>query len=342
MGKDRIDLDTAYQWLNRFSRSQLRDESSELVDLMFRAIAAGKYSHARQIMSRLQNLCPQIDQEVEDCEILIHCGRAEFLMGDILQAEDLLRSAAARLYTRPHNRAVALWMLGCVQCGAGDCYGDAMAAWQKSVAIFQNLAQNPCSGSEQKSWYQSRLPQLERTLHNSVITERTPDPPVENIGAAMLSIRAFPVSGSIPAGGFGPTGFDPNPSTWVNIELERIVIDGAEFRVVNLRSGKIVRLTEISEYFIMRVQGDSMNNTQIEDGDYVLLRPQPAAIHGDIVAAEIVGIDDLATLKKYIIRREKIFLQPCSTNPRHKEREVKSLGEDFYVRGVAIAALKPA
>lgn len=54
------------------------------------------------------------------------------------------------------------------------------------------------------------------------------------------------------------------------------------------------RLTGSGELFVLQVQGDSMTDAAICDGDYVVVRAQPTADEGAIVAALI---DDEATVK---------------------------------------------
>ena len=59
--------------------------------------------------------------------------------------------------------------------------------------------------------------------------------------------------------------------------------------------------------FALKVRGDSMINAGILDGDYVLVRQQPTADRGEIVA---VIIDDEATVKRYYPEDDYIRLQP--------------------------------
>ena len=62
------------------------------------------------------------------------------------------------------------------------------------------------------------------------------------------------------------------------------------------------------EVFMLRVQGDSMINVGIFDGDYVLVRQQPTADNGDIVVALIDG--ETATVKRFFREKDCIRLQP--------------------------------
>ena len=66
------------------------------------------------------------------------------------------------------------------------------------------------------------------------------------------------------------------------------------------------------EEFLLRVKGDSMINAGILDGDFVVVRRQPEAQNGEIVAA-LVGEDeaaDEATVKRFFREEGRIRLQP--------------------------------
>jgi repressor LexA len=68
--------------------------------------------------------------------------------------------------------------------------------------------------------------------------------------------------------------------------------------------------------FILRVRGDSMIDAQIAEDDYVVVREQPDAQNGDIVAALVPGIEDGATVKHFSRNGEEISLLPA--NKRYK------------------------
>ena len=59
--------------------------------------------------------------------------------------------------------------------------------------------------------------------------------------------------------------------------------------------------------FLLRVQGDSMIDAAIADGDWVVVRQQPNADNGDIVAAMIDGEATVKTFKK---RGQQVWLMP--------------------------------
>ena len=85
-----------------------------------------------------------------------------------------------------------------------------------------------------------------------------------------------------------------------------------------------------SQYFFLRIQGDSMNEAGINDGDMVLIRQQNTAKPGDLVLALI---DDEATIKKFIPEDGLVILKPCSTNPVHKPI---ILTHDFQIQGIVV------
>jgi repressor LexA len=61
--------------------------------------------------------------------------------------------------------------------------------------------------------------------------------------------------------------------------------------------------------FFLKVEGESMNQAGILDGDYVLVRPQPTAEKGEIVAA-LIG--DEATVKYFFPEKNRVVLRPAS------------------------------
>lgn len=70
-----------------------------------------------------------------------------------------------------------------------------------------------------------------------------------------------------------------------------------------------------SEYFALKVTGDSMNNRKIDDGDTVIIRRQEQVENGEI-AVVMVGEDD-ATIKQFYQNENMITLVPHSSNPAH-------------------------
>lgn len=88
-------------------------------------------------------------------------------------------------------------------------------------------------------------------------------------------------------------------------------------------------------YFLLRVQGDSMDRADLYDGDLVLVRQQPTAVAGERVVALI---DDSATVKVFRPGAGAALLEPRSSNPAHKPIVVD---HDFRILGVVVAAVRP-
>lgn len=92
-------------------------------------------------------------------------------------------------------------------------------------------------------------------------------------------------------------------------------------------------------YFFLRAVGDSMNKASvnernIENGDYVLVRKQNTANYGEIVVA-LFGEE--ATIKKLEKGRGHIILQPISSNLDNKPIYVF---DDFIIQGVVVDVVK--
>jgi repressor LexA len=83
--------------------------------------------------------------------------------------------------------------------------------------------------------------------------------------------------------------------------------------------------------FLLRVVGDSMVEAAITDGDWVVVRQQPTAENGDIVAAMI---DGEATVKTFKRRKGHVWLLPH--NPAYEPIP----GDEATVLGRVVAVLR--
>jgi repressor LexA len=84
-------------------------------------------------------------------------------------------------------------------------------------------------------------------------------------------------------------------------------------------------------HFLLNVSGDSMIEAAIADGDWVVVRQQPVAENGDIVAAMI---DGEATVKTFKRRDDKVWLMPH--NPAYDPIP----GDDATILGRVVAVLR--
>jgi repressor LexA len=115
---------------------------------------------------------------------------------------------------------------------------------------------------------------------------------------------------------------------WRSIELESAPSDGTEVlelpllgtvaagvpieaipeqETVSVPSDMIRR----GSNYVLRVQGDSMVDEHIQDGDYIIVNSRQTANNGEMVVALVEG--DSATVKKFYQEREgRIRLQPAN------------------------------
>ena len=71
-----------------------------------------------------------------------------------------------------------------------------------------------------------------------------------------------------------------------------------------------------AEYFALRVKGDSMNASRINDGDILIVRRQPIVENGEIAVVRVN--EDNATVKRFKRDGNIVQLIPQSYNPEHQ------------------------
>ncbi|WP_304188435.1 transcriptional repressor LexA [Phenylobacterium aquaticum] len=112
-------------------------------------------------------------------------------------------------------------------------------------------------------------------------------------GVAANDVRDLPVLGKIAAG---------TPIEAIQQERDRLPVPES--------------MLGAGEHFVLEVQGDSMLNAGILDGDYVVIRRTDAATSGDIVVALVMGEE--ATLKRLRKKGASIALE--AANPAYETR----------------------
>lgn len=86
------------------------------------------------------------------------------------------------------------------------------------------------------------------------------------------------------------------------------------------------------EYFALRVQGDSMVNAGIFEGDLVLVQSTNSANNGDIVVA-LIGNE--TTVKRFVVNGQERYLRP--ENPNYSDIRPT---EEWSVQGRVIALIR--
>lgn len=131
------------------------------------------------------------------------------------------------------------------------------------------------------------------STHASVATE-----------PSAVSLRLLPVLGTVPAG---------KP-----LFAEENVIG---YELANADE------TKNGDYFYLRVTGDSMDGSRIQEGDLVLVKKQSYIENGQI-AVVLINSDE-ATLKRVYVQGEQCILQ--ADNPRYPPIAVR--GEEIIIIG---------
>ncbi len=89
-----------------------------------------------------------------------------------------------------------------------------------------------------------------------------------------------------------------------------------------------------SEYFVLRVKGDSMIEEHIQDGDYVVVESRETAATGDTVVALIDA--ENVTLKKFFPEGSQVRLQPANESLAPIVLE----GSRVKIQGIVVSVMR--
>lgn len=95
-------------------------------------------------------------------------------------------------------------------------------------------------------------------------------------------------------------------------------------------------LVPSGECFYLRVKGDSMNLSNIIDGQLIIIRRQEEAENGEIALVLVNGED--AAVKKFYKTDNLVTLMPHSSNPEHQPRIINLKNETVTVIGKVVGA----
>lgn len=96
------------------------------------------------------------------------------------------------------------------------------------------------------------------------------------------------------------------------------------------------RIPKSGKIYALRVQGESMVEENIDEGDIVLIRQQPVAENGQKIVALIDNSE--ATIKKFYDEGERIRLQPA--NKTMKPIIIKKDEQELSIQGIFIDVIK--
>jgi hypothetical protein len=373
-----IPFEQVYSWLNKFGSTHLRPSSNTLISSMKNALEAGHRTDAAGLLQQLEDYACKLRDDAEGVEVLLECADTAEGLGNLDEAGTILVETVSRAWSDLHRRAVIQWLLGAVQWRSMPSRQHAVVSWRNSISDFERLAKKPSISHQQRIWYEDTCRLLEENLvealeesgrdmdliqpvgtteddldahSGEVFTSFLPSASMETrtfdtqmpaestLTRTSDILQIFTISEEIPAGDFGPSGYDPFPIGVV--ELDQLSINGHPYSIHSTRGKKVINLSLDQQTTVVKVKGDSMNLENITQQDFVILRRVDLPSNGDIVMAEIIGVDSRATLKQYFKDEDTITLQPHSSNPDHKPFIFKKDKEGFYIRGVVIAVLKP-
>lgn len=141
-----------------------------------------------------------------------------------------------------------------------------------------------------------------------------------NISADTLRI---PILGPIAA---GPFLLVPEPG--VNYMNEK------EFEAVDIARSLLPAKEKGNDLYALEVQGDSMIDAMINDGDIVVMKPAKEARNGEMVA---IRVRDEYTLKYFYKEKDRFRLQPA--NPTMKPLIVKK-SEPVEIGGKVVMVIR--
>jgi len=103
---------------------------------------------------------------------------------------------------------------------------------------------------------------------------------------------------------------------------------------LSVAQSMIPRMALKNKCFALKVQGDSMIDQGIFDGDHVIIKSQISAKNGDTIVAVI---DGGATIKTFHKKNDYYELHPA--NSAFKPIKVNK-GQDFSIKGILVALLR--
>lgn len=125
---------------------------------------------------------------------------------------------------------------------------------------------------------------------------------IQNVRESIQQVLRIPVMGRI----FASEPVPVPPSDFAYLDAES---------VVNVARSMLPAREKVEELFALEVNGDSMIDAMVNDGDIVIMKPAKDVHNGDLVAIWLRDKDE-TTLKYFYLEDGKVRLQPA--NPTMK------------------------
>lgn len=344
------------EWLRTEKKqTYLRDSTKNIVSRMKTASQdTTRKDEAWNILERLKRLANNFNNlddvssveeyMYEPSEINVECALVAYKMDDLQEALTLLKTPNGAFPARSLHKAISYWLYGCVQWQSQSHLEDALVSWEKSIQITKEVKSDKANDLALVRKCEDILELMVYAIREA--SKSNTPPPVQarkksqksNARIRSAKLMTFPVYGRISAG----------PASWIppvpdsSSEISTISINEKFYSFLSLRDELTIKIQSGKMYYLLEVKGESMNKAepvQIENGDFVLLVKQEAAESGDIVAAEIIREDEIATLKRYRFKNNQHMLEPETDVPDLSSHI--SITKDFHIRGIVLAVLKP-
>jgi hypothetical protein len=324
-------LNHTIAWLNvDHATGSLQKPHQQMLELMQKARAENHSSAVWENIEQLEELTTQSGIQ-EQGEILLNCAKMAGDLENLKEAARLCSGAEAKFRSYPHQHGVSLWMFGCIQWASHQRV-KAISSWREAILIFRARQASLQLDAKRVVWYDLMLPKFEKYLETAInkddlpeyedVPTASPTTPVSSPSASSMDILkwlSIPVSDSVPAGGFGAVGHDPEKAplgvTEVFIEDEPYSVNSIRRNAQQMNS---VVINPAERYHTVRVTGNSMNDAKpipIENGDYILVRLQNNARDNDIVIANLNDPSPRGTVKRLGFTGGRITLRPESLDP---------------------------
>lgn len=316
---------------------------------------------------RLEKLADDPDmQKVSDVDTKYVRGIAQMYRGAILLSKDVedVENSQNRLETANgffrggqalfqevgalHCESVA-WLaqgIACQKQYESRAYpkehhcAQTLKALQRSLTLFRDL------GDGLQVDVRGRLAQVRKQLKDDLDVKKHPARPEEPSNpkpSRWFTLQFLPiVSERIAAG--KPRLATDDVTGYIATDVFRV---GDQDLILQMLKGSELRFQPEYCYFATHVSGDSMDQADIAPNDYVILvKPLFSELspqHRDIVAAVIAGVDEKATLKRFLRKDNRISLKPESSNSDHQAHKfsLHEFNKRVRIAGVAVAVLKP-
>ncbi len=162
---------------------------------------------------------------------------------------------------------------------------------------------------------------------------------VKSVSTPRFHLKALERKGylRLTAGSRGIELIGPAPTGETGLPLLGRVPAGTPLEAVEQVETHLTSLRELfpDADYLLRVQGDSMRDVSILDGDIIAVRRVDTARHGDIVIARLNGED---TLKRLYYRDGRVLLVP--ENSAMAPITVDPTRDEFAIDGVYLGVIR--